>query len=352
MTALLRSAKALHTTAETPYPRLRMINGAVIEFRSWEREQNLMGPTILGGVVDEAGLLTPSAHAAISSRRSGTLGPLRYIGNPGVQTGPFRKLCSRGEQARTPGSEWAGVVSLHRWTWRDKYAAIAEKDQAAARAYESFIREEKESLIDVEYRRLYEAEWTEDEAAVFRGLPDPDGAPLAGPADGESYVVGVDVAQQTDYLVATILGTKRNRIDSMARWRGIPYPQSADRLAEISRAWNNATLVIETNGPGLPLYQEIQQRGISCTPFTTTGPSKEKIIARLAMQLQQGGLALADVPPLHEELRSYRYERLAGGGYRYGAPAGEHDDCVMSLAFAVWGATRGLGDLSAYGWLT
>jgi hypothetical protein len=31
-------------------------------------------------------------------------------------------------------------------------------------------------------------------------------------------------------------------------------------------------------------------------------------------------------------MKQFRYTRLAGGGYRYGAPPGLHDDCVMAAA--------------------
>ena len=93
MVAIASSAGALaKEPTTTPYPVVTLENGASIEFRSWEREQNLMGTSIAGGVVDEAGLLTPEAQAALSTRRSSTLGPLRYIGNPGVVAGPFRRL--------------------------------------------------------------------------------------------------------------------------------------------------------------------------------------------------------------------------------------------------------------------
>lgn len=349
--ALARSAGILDgAPVTTPYPMVKLISGALIEFRSWEREQNLMGTTIARAVVDEAGLLTPEAQAAISSRRSQTMGPIRYIGNPGTVAGPFRKLCNLGEQAADPLNEWHGVYSLHRWTWKDKFAALADAAPARAQEYARFIEQERQSLPEFEFRRLYEAEWTEDEAAVFRNVKPPDGPALVSPAEGDRYVIGVDVAQQNDYLVATIFGINRRRVDALERWRGIPYPQSADRLQQIAMLWG-APLVIEVNGPGLPLYQELQQRGVSCVPFTTTGPSKQEIITRLASELAHGRLTLADVPPLQYELKTYRYERMPGGNYRYSAPAGEHDDCVMSLALALWGASTA-PDLSMMGWVS
>jgi hypothetical protein len=243
----------------------------------------------------------------------------------------------------------AGKFSLHRWTWRNKYEALSQTDPHRAQAYAALIETERESIPEFEFRRLYEAEWTEDEAAVFRRIPPPDGPPRQAPAADERYVIGVDVAQQTDYLVACVLGINRRRVDAMDRWRGVPYPQSAERLAALSRVWD-APLVIETNGPGLPLYQELTQRGVPCSPFTTTAPTKQEIIVKLSSELEHGRLTLADVPPLQAELQSFRYTRLPSGHYRYEAPSGTHDDCVMALAFALHGASR-VPDLSLAGWL-
>ena len=329
--------------AMSPHPKIPYINGGFVEFRSAEVPENLMGPPILGGVVDEAGLIDQWAHAAISTRRSATLGPLRFSGNPGPMSGTFKLLCGLAEQAAAdPQSEWRGVYSLHKWTWRDKYAWLQGVDPQRAEQYRRFIEQERQSVKPLaEFLRLYEAEWTEDEAAVFRGLGAPDGAPLDGPVAGHDYVIGVDVGQQTDYLVATVACATCRRLDAMERWRGIPYPQCGDRLAEMSSKWD-APVIVEVNGPGIAVYQDLQQRGVNVIPFTTTGPSKQEIIVGLAAELErgEGALRIADMPPLHTELRSYRYQRMPSGNYRYGAPEGEHDDCVMSAAFAVHGITH------------
>jgi hypothetical protein len=336
------------------YPVMTLINGARIEARSWDTAQNLMGTPILGGVVDEAGMLDTAAQSAISSRRSGTMGPLLYLGNPGVLTGPFRRLCHLGEEARVAGSEWAGRYSLYRWTWRDKLALIeslSPEDRARFNLptptdYRGFIESERATIKpEEEFRRLYEAEWTADEAAVFRGLRPPDMPAMKGPEPGHRYVAGVDIAQQTDYLVACVACEDCRAIVAMERWRGIPYPQSALRLKALSEHWR-APLVIEINGPGLGVYQDLQQKGVPVIDFTTTGQTKQEIIVGLAAALDRpddavpARLRLADLPPLQSELLAYRYTRLPQGTYRYSAPEGEHDDCVMAAAFACYGITH------------
>lgn len=318
----------------SPYPMLRYINGGIVEFRTADEPQNLMGTPIRGAVFDEAGQMTSEAQGAVSSRRSSSMGPIRYSGNPGVFSGAFRRLCAMAEDP-------ANVLDygMYRWTWRDKFNWLATVNEAAAWEYCQFIERERQSIKpEAEFLRLYEAEWTPDEAQMFRGIGEPDGPPLLAPEPGHEYVIGVDVGQQVDYLVATVACRDCWALQHMDRWRGIPYPQSADRLAAMSRTWR-APLVIEINGPGLGVYQDLQQRGVSTIPFTTTGPSKQEIIVSLASELERTDkrLRIADMPPMHAELGAYRYLHMPAGNYRYGAPDGEHDDCVISAALACWG---------------
>lgn len=340
---LAQSAGILDMAVTTPTPRLGLINGASIEFRSWEREQNLHGATIAGGVIDEAGLLTPEAQAAISARRSHTAGPLRYIGNPGVVSGPFRRLAGLAE------SDSTGVYGWHRWTWRDKYAALLSERPAAAAEFAAFVESERRSIPDYEFRRLYEAVWTEDEAAVFRGVAEcvvQRDALLSGGAD--EFALGVDVGQSSDYYVAVSYARNAQLLELRDRARGIGYPQIAERVASIARALH-AVVALEINGPGVAVAQRMDEIGASYVPVTTTSASKQEMILRLASDIQERRVNVADHPPLPHELAIYQYRRMPTGVYQYSAPAGEHDDAVMAAALARWAAPR--FDLSQSGWL-
>lgn len=326
-----------------PYP-LTLASGGRVEFRTWDDPANLMGTTIAGAVVDEAGLLIPAAQAAISTRRSATLGPIRYIGNPGVATGPFRKLCGMAEAAMAdPTHQDHGVYSMHKWTWEDKRDALPP-DQA--QEYERFIEQEKRSLPGFEFRRLYEAEWTSDEAAVFTNVHEvTHGEATEVPEDGHRYVIGLDVGQSVDYLVAVVLDVDAYRACHMLRFRGVGYPDAAQRLKGLQERFN-APVTIEINGPGIAVAQEFERIGVSYQPFQTTNQSKQEIVLNLAADFQNKRLELAELPPLQYELEVYRYNRMPSGVYRYEAPAGEHDDCVMALAFAAWARQRaGTGSL-------
>jgi hypothetical protein len=54
--------------------------------------------------------------------------------------------------------------------------------------------------------------------------------------------------------------------------------------------------------------------------------------------LQSATVSYPDIAVLRSELEAYQYTISAGGQLQYAAPEGDHDDCVISLALAVWAA--------------
>lgn len=70
-----------------------------------------------------------------------------------------------------------------------------------------------------------------------------------------------------------------------------------------------------------------------------TAASKGPLIEALALAIERRDLALLPDDTLLGELAAYGMERLSGGGFRYSAPPGLHDDTVIALALA-WHAAR------------
>jgi len=132
--------------------------------------------------VSPASALGMKNPLTISTRRAASLGPLWWIGNPGLVAGPFRRVCARAEERG----------ELHKWNWETMYRWLLTANPSRAEEYRLFIERERQSIPDFDFRRLYEAEWTEDEAAVFRGVGKClDGNSLLAPGSDRFYL-GVD----------------------------------------------------------------------------------------------------------------------------------------------------------------
>jgi hypothetical protein len=95
---------------------------------------------------------------------------------------------------------------------------------------------------------------------------------------------------------------------------------------------------------GEPLIDALRREGLPMQGFTTSASSKVAIIEGLALAIEKGNVRLLDDATQKAELQAYDMKRLPGGGYRYGAPEGIHDDTVMALAIA-W---HGVGARDTY----
>lgn len=317
---------------------LRFLNGAIIECRSWERDENLQGPSVFAVVIDEAGLLTSSARAIISSRRSATLGPARYIGNPVATGSEFWLLCQQAIEGKEAGD---GYWDFLRWTWRDRAAAL---EPGARAEYAAFIERERRTLVPFEFQRLYEAEWAAPENAIFAPLLE---KMAVLPIDDEPhakhpYLVAWDIGLQRDYTVGVPLCLTCFTVTHMVRLR----PGDSGALKAVIRDtcihWNNATAVIETNGPGKPVFDAIAAAYKNVQGWYTDNSNKRTAVFEVLRRGMDGTLTIAPIPALLNELRVFESQQNPKTQvWSFGAPSGAHDDCAMALIIAVGAATSG-----------
>jgi hypothetical protein len=66
----------------------------------------------------------------------------------------------------------------------------------------------------------------------------------------------------------------------------------------------------------------------------TTNALKTEIVSRLVLAFEQGNIKMPDDEVLLGELEAFECTPLAGGQFRYSAPAGMHDDLVLALSIA------------------
>ena len=97
--------------------------------------------------------------------------------------------------------------------------------------------------------------------------------------------------------------------------------------------------MVETNGIGDPIFEQLKTEYKRVEPFITNNNSKNNIINRLISDMDDMVLSLPSAelfPDLYTELEVFEYTYTPKGLIQYGAPSGYHDDIVMSLALANW----------------
>ena len=193
------------------------------------------------------------------------------------------------------------------------------------------------------YRQEWLAEFMEDGGGVFRRVSDAATATAQSAAqDGRRNVIGVDWGKSNDWTVLTVLDLGERAQAAIDRFNQIDYQVQIGRLRALCERFHPTVVIAERNSMGEPLIEQLQRMGLPVQPFLTTNATKTAAIDALALAFERGDLRILPDPVLVAELQAYEMERLPSGLLRYGAPAGMHDDCVMSLALAWQAVTNEL----------
>jgi len=194
------------------------------------------------------------------------------------------------------------------------------------------------------------------------------------------YFVGLDLGQSHDFTAIAVV----DRAEVRGEWDpvvfafpkvvklrlrylerpelGTPYPEIVERVAEVTRSAalaRRCQLMADATGVGRPVVDMLRKSGIGCTlmPVVITGGytenlsqgyyhvPKRDLIVGLQTTLQRGGLEIAAALPLAsaltQELADMQVKITSPGKEQFGAwREGQHDDLVLAVALACWGAHK------------
>lgn len=199
------------------------------------------------------------------------------------------------------------------------------------RAYERA----RETLPGKVFRQEWEARF-EGDGALFSGVRECVYGPYrdyhAQAPKGE-YVIGVDLASTVDYSVFTVIDINTREVVEVVRIQNLEYDAQLIRLTALASKYKAKAVVIEANANRY-FVQMASQAIPGVIPFTTTNVTKAAIIHALMVAIETRSIGLPDDEVFLSELLAFESRQLPGGGTRYAAPDGQHDDCVISLALA------------------
>ncbi len=190
------------------------------------------------------------------------------------------------------------------------------------------------------YQQEFLAMFLDDAGGIFhRVMEAATAVAIDEPIPGRAYIAGVDVANETDFTVITILDAKTREQVYIDRFNRIGYVALEDRIAAAYQRFNLQTMIIEDNSIGQPVIDHLRDRGLSIVPFHTSASSKGPLIQSLQAAFEHGAIRILADPTQIGELQAYEGKRMASG-MSYSAPSGMHDDTVMALALAWHGIDR------------
>lgn len=309
--------------------RIRLHGGGVIDFWSLDNADAVRGKRYHCVVIDEAAMvrnLQQVWQAVLRPTLTDTRGRMMMMSTPRGHDF-FRELWVRGRNHEDGYASWQLPTAQN---------PLIDPSEIAAARHE---------VSDRVFRQEYLAEFLSD-GAVFRNISTlATGSPTSY-QPGHEYIIGVDWAGSGgggDFTVFVVVDGTDRQVVFLDRFSGVSFQQQADRLFALYHHYQCTAVYAELNAMGAPVVESLSRRGMRITGMTTTNASKAMWVDRLALALEQQQITLLNDPCLIAELHAYHGTRLPSGVFRYAAPEGQHDDCVMALLLAWQGIGKPRG---------
>ena len=186
------------------------------------------------------------------------------------------------------------------------------------------------------FQQEFMAEFLEDSNVVFRGFKSRIAGDFEDPVPGHQYVMGVDLAKTVDFTVIFILDTTTMHFVYFHRFQEIDWPLQKKMIYWKAKEYNNATISIDSTGVGDPIVADLERNKLNVMGFKFTNVSKKELVELGIIAIQQGWITYPEVEEFLNEMMAFEYQLLPSGKFKYCAPEGLHDDCVIAFLLALW----------------
>ena len=292
-----------------------------IWFRTAENPASLAGEGIKGAVVDEFSLMseivwTEYLEATLLDHNG-------WVAFTGVPKG--NNWASR---IWAKAKSRAGWMQIHAETYDNPFIDNDAIDEIKSNVSESVFNQEYLAMIVADAGQVF--------SGVMKCVSDTwQEEPIAG----HQYIAGVDVADQLDFTVITVIDVTLKEVCHIRRFNKCGYPALESRIKATHEKFRCGITTIETNNTGHSVMDHLALQNVVVNGFTTTNATKSAIIQNLQSAFEHSRIKIPSHDILITELQAYEGQRSKAGNMIYSAPEGMHDDCVMSLAIAWVGAS-------------
>lgn len=308
-----------------PY-NLKISESIWVQCKSSSEPNSMLGERVDLEIVDEAALVPGNVyHQNIKPSVSSLGGKIYFISTP-------------------RGKSWFKDLF---YTLKDKQAAFNFPSEAGMHYTKERLEDLKHSTPDLLFRQEYLAEFVDDAGKVFRNVETILEDCGQDAIEGHHYVMGVDLAESVDWTAISVFDTATKKEVHFDRFQKRDYPlQKKQIIAKVAR-YNNCRVIMDTTGVGKPIYEDLMQEGVFVEDFTFTGRSKEELIGKLIVAVEEKYIRLQKVQEATDEMEVFEFKYLDEKTglplktIKYGAPQGYHDDTVCARALGVWGLNPG-----------
>jgi len=301
--------------------KILRIRDAIIDFRSADTPENWEGFDYDKAFLNEAGIILKNEYLwnnAIKPMLWDKNARVVVAGTPKGR-GVFYELYQRGLDP-----EQKDYTSFKFSSFDNPYVPA------------ELVAEDIKSMPERVVRQEIYAEFLDDNGVVFRGVKAIATLVPKDPIAGHMYVMGVDLAKVQDFTVISVYDRENNHQVFQMRFNKLEWPYQRERIKEVSKRYNNALILIDATGLGDPIADDLARERLPVEPVKFTNESKKQMIEKLSNWIELSNLKMLQLEETIQEFNNFTYDFTASGKVSYNAPAGFHDDIVMSHALAIW----------------
>lgn len=307
---------------------LEFITGSKIQFLSGESDiAAFQGYVVKNGVlcVDEAAFITDDVFYALTPTTDVWKSPIILTSTPRFRQGFFYDYYMEGLSGSSEDvimRDWAGKSIL---------------SQSKLDFY-------RRTLPERLFKNYYLGEFADAQGSVFGSFSHVLSNNFTEPTYDSNKLgyqincyMGIDwgTGQGQDYTCISLFNSLKQQI-YIERFNDKDETQTIRRIVELIKQFNPLTVQYETNGIGAIygglLKKACLQANISAglKPFSTSNNSKNKLVNKLVVAIQNNEVQLLDNEYLVNELTVYESNLSSTGKLTYNAAKGQHDDMVIA----------------------
>lgn len=300
------------------------------EIRLFSEQQGiatLQGFTCNLLIIDEAAYLKEDTIDAVMPYVNATKGPILMFSTPRAKAGQFYNYFQMGLSPENNN------VYAYDWVKFDTSELLSP---AKLELY-------RKTVDPLKFRTYYLGEFLENQSAFFGNYNQciSQYKPLYVP--GEEYWFGIDwgTGVGDDWTSISIIKKFNRKIQlvDVVYFNDKGPNETIDEIKKLAKKWRPKRITVETNSIGTVYFgllrDAMKQMNISVAGFNTTNDTKDKIISKLQVLLQNNLIELYADPELLVELSVYEMTFSKTGKRVMNAKSGFHDDLIMSLAIAI-----------------
>jgi hypothetical protein len=296
--------------------KIKLKNQTIIECKSADNPESLLGEGLNGMIIDEAARIKDDVwQQYLRPTLSDKQGWMMAISTPQGMNWFYRGF-QDGVQKINNTESW-------NFTTADNPYIVPEEIALA-----------KATLPERVFEQEYMGRFLGNVGGVFRNIRECISGVLEDYKSPRRYVIGVDLAKYQDFTVIIVVCLNTMQVVYFDRFNQIDWSLQEKRIINVWQRYGNAMIVVDATGVGDRVYEELAKTIPNVIGYQIKGSNKNDLIDNLAMMIENKQIFYPEIPELLNELNIYEYEVTRAGNTKLSAPIGYHDDCVIALALA------------------